>query len=246
MGKTHEALERAEQEYGKSLSKSPSPDRRGDPLPKRAACHTDKDCYQNLKSNLLNRCPNGTVRNLLFVGLQEGDGASTTAVNFASAMAGDCGLKVLLVDANLRTPSLHEAFKIDQAPGLKQLVRNGDDLSSPGVKVGPGNLYVLPCGGASSRPEGVLESPRFKDFLEIAKERFDYVIVDAPPILAYPDSRTISTGVDGVVLVLKSGGTRKQVAVRAKQALEEAGAKIIGTVLNRRKFYIPHWVYDRL
>ena len=68
------------------------------------------------------------------------------------------------------------------------------------------------------------------------------MIVDAPPILAYPDSRTISTGVDSVVLVLKSGGTRKQVAVRAKQALEEAGAKIIGMVLNRRKFYIPHWV----
>ena len=245
MGKTHEALERAEQEYGKSLSKSGSPDRRGEPLPKRAAFHTDRDCYKNLKSNLLSRCPTGSVKTLLFVGLREGDGASTTAVNFAAAMAGDCGLKVLLVDANLRTPSLHEMFKIDHAPGLKQLVQNGDALSAP-ARVGSDNLYVLPCGGKTSGPEAVLESPRFTTFLKAEKERFDYVILDAPPALAFPDSRIIGAGVDGVVLVLKSGGTRKQVGVRAKKALEVAGAKIIGMVLNRRKFYIPDWVYDRL
>ena len=102
--------------------------------------------------------------NLLFVGLQEGDGASTTAVNFASAMAGDCGLKVLLVDANLRTPSLHETFKIDQAPGLKQLVRNGDDLSSPGVKVGPGNLYGCPAAGPLPGLKGSLNRPGSRTF----------------------------------------------------------------------------------
>ena len=246
MGKTHEALERAEQEHGKNLSMSGFADRGEDPLPKKTDYPIDKSCYQSLKSNLLSRYPDGSVKSLLFAGLREGDGASTTAVNFAAVMAGDRDLKVLLVDANLRTPSLHETFKIDYAPGLKELVTNGDDVSAQGVRVGPDNLYVLPCGGKSSGPEAVFESPRFSAFLKAEKERFDYVILDAPPVLAFPDSRIIGAGVDGVVLVVRSGSARKQIAVRAKKAMEEAGARVIGVVLNRRKFYIPNWLYGRL
>jgi len=246
MGKTHEALARAEKEYSESIQKDAAAREPQGPPPRRASCTNDRDCYQNLKANLLSRYPVQGLKSLVFAGLREGDGASTTAVNFASAMARDCGLKVLLVDTNLRTPSLHEVFRIDRSPGISELLDNGGDVLAKVVETGPRSPYVLPCGRHLSGPGAVFESPRFKDFLAAGTQRFDYVIMDAPPALRYSETRTISAKADGVVLVLRSGATREKVAVRAKKELEETGAKIVGMVLNRRKFYIPDWLYDRL
>ena len=78
------------------------------------------------------------------------------------------------------------------------------------------------------------------------REKFDYIILDSPPITRYAESRVIATKVDGVILVLESGKTRSQVAIKAKQELEETGANVIGAILNRRKHYIPEWIYKRL
>ncbi len=77
-------------------------------------------------------------------------------------------------------------------------------------------------------------------------KKYDYVILDGPSVPGSSDVRVICNKVDGVVLVLEAGKTRKQVAVRAKQELEEAGGKLLGVVLNKRKFYIPEWIYKRL
>jgi protein-tyrosine kinase len=245
MGKTHEALARAEKEYGESIQKSEVRQIQGPP-PRRAACRNDWDCYQKLKANLLVRYPDAALKSIVFAGLREGDGASTTAVNFASAMARDCGLKVLLVDANMRTPSLHETFKIDRSPGLSDLLRNDRDMLPKVVNTGPRSPYVLPCGRHISGPGAVFESPRFAEFLKKGTQRFDYVILDAPPALKYSETSIIGAKADGVILVLSAGTTRERVAVRAKRELQETGAKIVGMVLNRRKFHIPDWLYARL
>ena len=248
MGKTYEALEQAEKEYQASREApmaEPSPSGRPKP-PKRASGRTAMERYQDLKTNLLTRYPDGSIKTILFTGTTHGDGSSTTAINFATTLARDCKLKVLLVDVNLRTPSLHEVFKIDKTSGLSDLLTNSGQMASPVRKVGPGNLYVLPCGGDHSGPVSLFESGRFEQFLKTMRESFDYVILDAPPVPAFSESRVICGKVDGVILVVKSGKTRHQVALRVKKELQEAGGKILGVVLNKRRFYIPEWIYRRL
>jgi len=248
MGKTYEALEQAEKEYQASREApmaEPSPSGRPEP-PKRASDHTATERYQDLKTKILTRYPEGSIKTIMFVGTAHGDGASTTAINFATTLAQDCKLNVLLVDVNLRTPSLQEVFKIDKTSGLSDLLTNSGQMASPVQKVGPGNLYVLPCGRDHSGPVSLFESSRFGQFLKKMRKRFHYVILDAPPVPAFSESRVICGKVDGVVLVVESGKTRHQVALRVKKELEEAGGKILGVVLNKRRFYIPGWIYKRL
>ena len=248
MGKTYEALEQAEKEYQASREApmaEPSPSGRPKP-PKRASDHTATERYQDLKTKILTRYPEGSIKTIMFVGTAHGDGASTTAINFATTLAQDCKLKVLLIDVNLRTPSLQEVFNIDKTPGLSDLLTNGGQMASHVRKVGPGNLYVLPCGGNHSGPVSLFESSRFKQFLKKMRKRFHYVILDAPPVPAFSESRVLLAYVDGAVLVVESGKTRRQVALRVKKELEAAGGKILGVVLNKTRYYIPGWIYKRL
>ena len=114
------------------------------------------------------------------------------------------------------------------------------------MRVGPGNLYVLPCGRHRSTPAPLFESSQFDAFLKSARDQFEYVIMDAPPVPRFSESRIICAKVDGVVLVVGSGKTRRQVALRAKKEIEDAGGKVLGLVLNRRKHYLPEWIYKRL
>lgn len=247
MGKTYEALEWIEKEYqAKREETLPVPlptgqveryGRRWIPPP--------VGPYEDLKTNLLSRCRDRSIKTILFVGSAHSDGASTTAVNLARALAMDSRLKILLLDVNLRTPSLHDVFRIDPVPGLSDLMsRNGRGART--IKVGPGNLNVIPCGGRHSESVTLFESQRFDQFLKKARERFDYVILDAPPVHGSAEYRVLCTKVDGVVLVVQSGKTRGQVALSAKKQLEEAGGRILGVVLNRRRLYIPEFIYRLL
>jgi len=247
MGRTHEALERAEKEYERSLPLKADPAPKGNPRrPTRIVrSRNGGEHYQGLKVNLLARYPDKTVRTIVFCGTTHGDGATTTAVNFAATLAKDCQLKVLLVDVNLRTPGLHDVCGIDHAPGLSDYIGNGNN-PAPMTRVGRDNFYVIPCGTGHAVPVSLFESKRFDQFLREMREKFDYVILDAPPVPRFSESRVICPKVDGVILVLGGGKTRQQVALNAKEKLEQMGAKVLGFVINRRKFYIPNWIYKRL
>lgn len=248
MGRTHEALERAEKEYQENLL-GPL---REQPLPKWVnpskwtSNHTVIEWYEDLKTNLLTRYPGRSIKTILFNGTKHGGGCSTTAINFATALAKNSKLKVLLVDVNLRTPSLHEVFKIDHTRGLSDLPANSDSMADQIKKVGPGNLYVLTSGGNYSVPLGLFESSEFDQFLKTVRKKFDYIILDAPPIPRFSECRILARKADGVVLVLEAGKIRRQVALNAKKALEDAGGKLLGVVLNRKKHYIPKWIYRRI
>jgi protein-tyrosine kinase len=247
MGKTHEALEWAEKERQAS-----HPVRVPEPLsarrresPKRTWTGPALKPYEDLKTNLLTRYPDGSIKTILFAGTAHGDGTSKTIINFAATLASDSQLKVLLIDVNLRTPSLHAVFRIDPIPGLSDLVANNGRGARP-IKVGPGNLHVIPCGGPHSGPATLFGSNRFDQFLKRMRESYDFVVLDAPPIQGSSDCRVLCAKVDGVVLVIEAGKTRQHVALNAKRHLEEAGGKLLGVVLNRRRYYIPEFIYRRL
>ncbi len=248
MGKTHEALEWAEKEakkrYAGAVSQSPPTTMSS--LPIMASIHVTLDRYDDLKTNLLFRGTNSSVKIVLFTGITHGTGCSTTAVNFAYALAKDTKVKTLLIDVNLRTPSLHEVFKVERLGGVSELLSGDLEIGSKIRTVGPENVSVITCGGNHSDPIFLLDSARFERMLEMINGSFNYVILDGPPILSFSESKILSGKADGVVLVLESGKTRRQVAIRAKKQIEEAGGKILGVVLNKRKHYIPNWIYKRL
>jgi capsular exopolysaccharide synthesis family protein len=252
MGKTYEALQRAEREhkeYLQRLSWTPPKQKRGrgSKHPRQVPDLPGLEPYEELKANLLSRYTDGTIKTILFNGTKHGGGCSTTALNFATALANDDKLRVLLVEVNLRTPSLHKIFNTDNDPGLSEIVTKGGHWVSQIRQFGPNSLYVITCGGGSLiGPLGLFESKKFDQFLKRMRDNFDYIILDAPPVPVFSEFRVLCAKVDGVVLVLEAGETRRHVALRAKKELEEAGGNVLGVVLNRRKFHIPRWVYRRL
>jgi capsular exopolysaccharide synthesis family protein len=231
--------------------------------------HDAMERYDELKSNLLTRHPYSSVKSIMFTSCAFEDGVSTTAVNFAAALARDPNTKVLLLGANLRTSKLQEVLESQRASAKKNTnesqlfldyVSNGTDLTastSADVDVttgkaflttpmGEGNLQVIPCGDWRTRPVNYFESPGFNQELELVREEFDYVVVDAPPVHGSPETLILASKVDGIVLVVKSEKTRREVAIKAKKQLEAAGGKILGVVMNKRKYYIPEWIYRHL
>ena len=247
MGKTHEALERAEKEYQENILETPDDSHKAVVVkrPGKFPMQTPSDRFQEVKTKLVTCFPLGSVKTILITSPAHGDGSTTTATSFAKTMAQYCRLNVLLIDANLRSPRLHEVFNVEYNQGLGDLLTNEEE-NSLFKKVGHGNLFLIPCGKKNSGPLAIFESERFDKTLKLMREKFDYVILDAPPVSGYAETKVMGKKVDGVILVIESGKTRSQVAIKAKQELEDAGAKVLGVILNRRKHYIPDWIYKRL
>ncbi len=250
MGKTFEALQLAEKEANK---KSAAPLRNDARLPMHSPpvltsvnVSLDHNRYDDLRTNLLVRRADAPIKIILFAATSHGAGCSTTAVHFSRAIAKDKNIKVLLIDVNLRTPSLHEVFKVDRSGGVSELLNGDREIGSKIRTVEPGNISVITCGGKHSEPIALLDSERFDRMLELINGRFQYIILDGPPVPACSESILLAGKTDGVVLVLEAGKTRSQVAIRAKKQIEQAGGRIIGVVMNKRKHYIPDWLYRRL
>ena len=248
MGRTFEALERAEKERIRKTPEQPlvpvthiSP-----PVPLRRPLREPMDCYEALRVNLKARNIGKPIQMILFSGTTHGNGTSTTAINFASTLARNRLKKVLLIESNMRTPGIHTAFNIDQQYGLTDIMSNGNKPDIFIKKTSSENLFVVTAGSRSTEIVSLFDSDHFNHFLESVREAFDYIILDGPPTTLFSETRVICNRVDGVVLVLEAGKTRDQVALRAKNELEEAGANILGVVLNKRKHYIPEWLYKRL
>jgi capsular exopolysaccharide synthesis family protein len=202
--------------------------------------------YREIKTKLITHFSEESIKTIMFTSTAHGDGSSFTAVSFATTLALDCRLNVLIMDANLRCPRLHEIFNIEYRQGVSNLLTKDEDKTSFIKKVGHGGLYFTSCGENNSDPMNLFESTRFEKSLKIMRKKFDYVILDTPPVNGYGESIVIATKVDGVILVLESDKTRQQVALRAKEEMEKAGANVLGVILNKRKHYIPEWIYKRL
>ena len=249
MSKTYEAYESAEKERQKNLPKPfykyQKPILNGSKI--QADQYSAHEPFDNLKANLMSRYAGTNVKSILFNGICHGTGCSTTALNFANSLTVDPMRRVLLIDLKLNLPLPLRVDHHAKAPGLSGFIADGKPLMSQIEKVGPGNLYMISCGaGTLSGPVGLFESSEFERFISSIYDSFDYIILDVPPVLIYPEFRILCSKMDGVVLVLESGNARRQVALRAKKEIEEAGGRILGVVINRRKYYIPERIYKRL
>jgi capsular exopolysaccharide synthesis family protein len=253
MGKISDALDKhsAERERKRIEIKSDSPmtPTASPPpkqTPKRRAIKSDLSGYEDILTRLHTQHPGESIKTIMFTGATHGGGATTTAVNFAKTLIRDYQVKVLLIDANMRTPNLRDLFDIDSEEGLTDIVVNNNIKPYPVISRDSSYLFVLGTGGEYIGPVSLFESERFDAFLSNAREEFDYIILDSAPMPNFAEARVLCKKVDGVILVVESGKIRMQVALRVRKELEDAGARILGVVLNKRKYYIPEWLYKRL
>ena len=201
--------------------------------------------YHRMKHVLLSASPGKEMKTLMFFSAAEGDGTSTALINFAITLASE-GDRVLLVDANLRNPSLHDPFSIEKRSGLTELVSENKKLEEVVKETPISNLSVITGGIPHTSPSSIFESSLLDVLIEQMKTRADWVLFDSPPINSYNDSRALATKMDGVVMVVQAEKTRWEVAQSARQRMEHDKVKILGVVLNKRQMHIPEWAYKML
>src|SRR5699024_7524157 len=158
------------------------------------------------------------------------EGKSITVANLAVAYAQQ-GKRVLLIDADLRKPTVHYTFRLDNLVGLSTVLVGEGSFLEAVQDTAQENLSALSSGPIPPNPSELLGSRRMEKFLAEAEEVYDLIIIDSPPVLAVTDAQILANIVDGSLLVIRSGQTEYEAAEKAKEALERSTSKILGTVL---------------
>jgi capsular exopolysaccharide synthesis family protein len=160
------------------------------------------------------------------------DGKTTVAINLAVTMA-QAGGRVLLIDTDMRKPRIHKSFGLKSDKGISSVMAGDLQLKDAICKSEVPNLDVLPCGPTPPNPAELLHTERFRQILAQCRSSYDRVILDSPPIAPVTDPAIIGSVTDGVVLVLRAGHTTREAAQFARRQLTDAGARILGLVINR-------------
>jgi protein-tyrosine kinase len=189
-----------------------------------------REQYRKLGATLHHGQTAHGLRVILVTSALPNEGKTLTSSNLAMTLSESYKRRVLLIDADLRRPTLHTVFGTDNTSGLGDGLTSVDEVKMPIRQLSP-YLALLPAGRPSSDPMAGLTSDRMRRLLEEAREAFDWVILDTPPVGLLPDARLLGSMVDGAILVIKAGGTPHDLARRACDALGKD--KILGVVLNR-------------
>ncbi len=185
-------------------------------------------------------------RSVLFSSVDHGDGCSSVCTCAAEALAAEGAGSVCLVDANLRTPSLHQYFGLENRRGLAEAITQSGPIRNFTQQVPGTNLWVLTCGTVNGNLHALLNSEQLRARMAELGKEFDHVLIDAPPVNVYADAITLGRLSDGMILVLQSDSTRREAARKAKESIEAASVRLLGAVLNKRTFPIPQALYERL
>jgi polysaccharide biosynthesis transport protein len=196
------------------------------------------EAFRNLRTSLIWSDGGEALKTLVVTSAAPGEGKTLTAANLAVTLAYD-GLRVLLVDCDIRRPRVHGLFRMPRSPGLMELLTtsrhpSGDPVSAPDVirASSIASLSVLTCGALPSNAANLLSSTRMRVLLEELRDQFDIIVLDTPPVLATADAGIVASLTDGVLLVVRAGTTDRNAAQRACQQLANVGARVVGTVLN--------------
>ena len=193
------------------------------------------EAFRNLRTSLIWSDGGEALKTLVVTSAAPGEGKTLTAANLAVTLAYD-GLRVLLVDCDIRRPRVHGLFHLPRAPGLMELLTASTGPGAPRLPAirdtSVVGLSVLPCGALPSNAANLLSGTRMKVLLQELREQYDIIVLDTPPVLATADAGIVASLTDGVLLVVRAGTTDKNAAQRACQQLANVGARVIGTVLN--------------
>jgi capsular exopolysaccharide synthesis family protein len=198
--------------------------------------------FRNVRTNIQFSSVDQELQTIVVTSAGPAEGKSTTTANLAVVFAQQ-GKRVLLIDSDLRKPTVHYTFRYENHVGLSNVLTRQASLDEAVKTTDQDNLWVLTSGPIPPNPSEVLGSKGMQALLELAKNEYDVIIMDSPPILAVTDAHVLSNLADGVVLVVSSGKTEIESAKKAKELLSSAKAKILGVVLNNKKQQDSHYYY---
>jgi succinoglycan biosynthesis transport protein ExoP len=190
------------------------------------------ECCRAIRTNLLFMTPDNPARRLLVTSAGSQEGKTTTAVNLAITLA-QSGLRVLLVDTDMRRPRLHKAFGIPAtSDGLSRAILGETAVLDQVRETGVPNLSLLPCGATPPNPAELLHAERFHKIVGELSDAFDRVIFDSPPVGPVTDAAILARITDGTIIVAKFGETSKDGLMRARRQLVDGGVNVLGCILN--------------
>lgn len=208
--------------------------------------------YRRLKSMLIRETTTDFLNTIMITSSVEREGKSLTSVNLAITLAQEIDHTILLVDADLRKPMLHEYLGIEVKYGLSDYLTQDIDISEILIKTGIGNLILLPAGHAVDNPVEVLSSEKMKALINELKHRYmdRYVIIDTPPILPFADAISLGSLVDGVIFVVMEGNAQRKSIENALNLVKDL--KILGIVFNNAStenldgHYSRYYYYNKI
>ena len=204
------------------------------------------EAYRVLRTSVLLSSAEKPPKTILVTSGQPSEGKTTTVINTAISLA-QLGASVLIIDCDLRKPSVHKVLGVDHVIGLSTYLARRAELDDVIQKLPIPNLSVLASGRIPPNPAELISSTRMKEMLGLLSERYEHILIDSPPLLKVTDPVILSTLVDGVMLVVHGGKSTRDIVRRTRQELSSAGAKIFGVVLNNvdagRDGY-EHYYYD--
>jgi len=241
VSKIYEALEHANKAKGKGSDL---------PIPVSMALKEDElvlreemlGLYKMIEALL----PDMKSRVIQFISTREGEGTSTIVREFSKLAADHIGHNVLLLEADRCRPGQKDHFKIPSQYSWIDALKRGEDIGGAVHHVPESNLHVsFACNDAGSTPE-FFNSPVFDTFCNVLRSEFDLVLIDSAPFSVSPDGLAIASKVDGIVLVIEAERTKWQAVKLVKDSFNRVGGNILGSVLNKRRYYIPEYIYKFL
>lgn len=200
------------------------------------------EAYRTLRTNLGFAGIDQAFRSILISSPSPRDGKSTITANLGVVLA-QAGSKVIIVDCDLRKPMQHKLFSLENHRGLTNHLVQQLPLEAAVHKAVVDNLSVLTSGPVPPNPAELLNSHRVRDFWPVLLEQYDYVLVDAPPVLAVTDASILAPQMDGVIMVARYGVTRREQVQETRDLFMKANANIIGVVLNQVKMDANDYQY---
>ncbi|MDP1392996.1 CpsD/CapB family tyrosine-protein kinase [Lysinibacillus capsici] len=199
--------------------------------------------FRTIRTNITFSMPDREIKTILVTSATPGEGKSTNAANIGVVFAQE-GKRVVIVDADLRKPTMHYTFLLQNARGLSNLLTRHFTISEVVNNTDIANLYVLTSGPIPPNPAELLASTLMGSVIEELKKEFDIIIFDAPPLLSVTDAQILSNKCDGTLLIVNSGVAENESVLKAKSSLEASKANILGVVLNNYKMPL-HQYYEQ-
>jgi len=205
------------------------------------------EAYKHLRTSLLLSTPGRAPKTLLVTSSVPAEGKTTTVANTATVLA-QTGAKVLVIDADMRRPRLHHVFGLSNTAGLSAILSSEITEAETLAKINQykdTSIYLLSSGAIPPNPAELTGSEQMRRLIKILEGSFTHIIIDSPPVGSFTDGVLASTMVDGVLLVVHSGKTSRNVVRRTKQLLQDVGAKVFGVILNNVNLREHDYYYHR-
>jgi capsular exopolysaccharide synthesis family protein len=200
--------------------------------------------YRSLRTHVLHKSQKQKLQSIVVASAGPSEGKSVTALNLSWLLAQTDGISALIIDSDLRMPSLTEYLGIETEKGLSEVLAGKSSLKDSIIRLEPAGLHLLPGGEARSDVAELISGPKFKEILREAREMFDYVIIDAPPLGIFTDATVLINHADGALLVVRANRTRYKEVDRILESLPRE--RMLGAVLNQSEDVMRenHYSYD--